>query len=81
MALYFRPLFAVSQYVSPRAGAGYPPLSWGLFADVLSSKTEHIIYLPASWSPPVSPPGKACADRPFPRDEIARSACHRTRPH
>jgi hypothetical protein len=48
MALYFRPLFAVSQYVSPRAGAGYPPLSWGLFADVLSSKREHIIYLPAS---------------------------------
>jgi hypothetical protein len=48
MGLYFRPLFAVSQYVSPRAGAGYPPLSWGLFADILSSKTEHIIYLPAS---------------------------------
>jgi hypothetical protein len=47
-ALYFRPLFAVSQNVSPRAGAGYPPLSWGLFADILSSKTEHIIYLPAS---------------------------------
>jgi hypothetical protein len=48
MGLYFRPLFAVSQYVSLRAGAGYPPLSWGLFADILSSKTEHIIYLPAS---------------------------------
>ena len=47
-ALYFRPLFAVSQYVAPRAGAGYPPLSWGLFADTLSSKTEHVIYLPAS---------------------------------
>jgi hypothetical protein len=48
MALSLRPLFAVSQNVSPRAGAGYPPLSWGLFADILSSKTEHIIYLPAS---------------------------------
>jgi hypothetical protein len=48
MALYFRPLFAVNQYVPPLPGAGYPPLSWGLFADLLSSKTEHIIYLPAS---------------------------------
>jgi hypothetical protein len=48
MALFFRPLFAVSQNVSPRAGAGTPPLSWSLFADILSSKTEHIIYLPAS---------------------------------
>jgi hypothetical protein len=48
IALFFRPLFAVSQNVSPRAGAGYPPLSWGLSADILSSKTEHIIYLPAS---------------------------------
>ena len=48
IALFFRPLFAVSQYVSPRVGAGTPPLSWNLFADVLSSKTEHIIYLPAS---------------------------------
>jgi hypothetical protein len=48
IALYFRPLFAVSQYVRPLAGAGYPPLSWGLSADILSSKTERIIYLPAS---------------------------------
>lgn len=48
MALFFRPLFAVNQNVPPRAGAGYPPLSWGLFADILSSKTEHVIYLPAS---------------------------------
>ena len=47
-ALYFRPLFAVSQNVSPRAGAGTPPLSWSLFADIISSKTEHIIYLPAN---------------------------------
>lgn len=47
-ALYFRPLFAVSQNVPPRAGAGTPPLSWSLFADILSSKTEHITYLPAS---------------------------------
>jgi len=47
-ALYFRPLFAVSQNVAPLPGAGYPPLSWGLFADVLSSKTEHVTYLPAS---------------------------------
>jgi hypothetical protein len=48
MALFFRPLFAVNQNVPPRAGAGYPLLSWGLFADRLSSKTEHVIYLPAS---------------------------------
>lgn len=48
MALFFRPLFAVNENVPPRAGAGYPPLSWGLFANLLSSKTEHVIYLPAS---------------------------------
>jgi hypothetical protein len=48
MALFFRPLFAVSQNVSPRPRGGAPPLSWSLFADILSSKTEHIIYLPAS---------------------------------
>jgi hypothetical protein len=48
IALFFRPLFAVSQDVSPRAGAGIPPLSWTLFADITSSKTDHIIYLPAS---------------------------------
>jgi hypothetical protein len=48
IALYFRPLFAVSQNIPPRAGAGTPPLSWSLFADILSSKTERIIYLPAS---------------------------------
>jgi hypothetical protein len=48
MALFFRPLFAISQNVAPLPGAGYPPLSWGLFADVLSSKTEHVTYLPAS---------------------------------
>jgi len=48
MALFFRPLLAVSQNISPRARGGAPPLSWSLFADILSSKTEHIIYLPAS---------------------------------
>jgi hypothetical protein len=47
-ALYFRPLFAVSQYVTPRSNGGAPPLSWSLFEDILSSKTEHMIYLPAS---------------------------------
>lgn len=47
-ALYFRPLFAVTQNVSPRAGAGTPPLSWGLFADILSPRAERITYLPAS---------------------------------
>jgi hypothetical protein len=48
VALFFRPLFAVSQNVAPLQGSGYPPLSWGLFADILSSRTEHVIYLPAS---------------------------------
>jgi hypothetical protein len=48
MALYFRPLFAVNQNIAPLPGAGYPPLSWGLFADLLSSKTEDITYLAAS---------------------------------
>jgi hypothetical protein len=47
-ALYFRPLFAVSQYVSPRANGGTPPLSWSLFEDMLAPNREHIIYLPAS---------------------------------
>ena len=47
-ALYFRPLFAVSQYVPPTPNGGTPPLSWSLFEDILSSKTEHMIYLPAS---------------------------------
>jgi hypothetical protein len=48
IALFFRPLFAVDQIVAPLPGGGYPPLSWGLFADILSSTTEHVIYLPAS---------------------------------
>jgi ABC-type transport system involved in multi-copper enzyme maturation permease subunit len=47
-ALYFRPLFAVSKYVSPNARGGTPPLSWSLFEDILGPKREHIIYLPAS---------------------------------
>ncbi len=47
-ALYFRPLFAVSQYVSPRAHGGTPPLSWSVFEDILGPNREHIIYLPAS---------------------------------
>jgi hypothetical protein len=48
IALFFRPLFAINQYVRPLAGAGYPPLSWGLFADLLDNSTEHVIYLPAN---------------------------------
>jgi hypothetical protein len=48
MALFFRPLFAVNQYVPPLPNGGYPPLSWGLFADIVSSNSEHVIYLPAS---------------------------------
>jgi hypothetical protein len=47
-ALYFRPLFAVSKYVPPRANGGTPPLSWSLFEDILGPNREHIIYLPAS---------------------------------
>jgi hypothetical protein len=47
-ALYFRPLFAVSQYVSPRGRGGTPPLSWSLFEDIIGPNREHIIYLPAS---------------------------------
>ena len=47
-ALYFRPLFAVSQYVSPRANGGTQPLSWSLLEDILAPNREHIIYLPAS---------------------------------
>lgn len=47
-ALYFRPLFAVSEYVSPRAHGSTPPLSWSLFQDILAPNREHIIYLPAS---------------------------------
>jgi ABC-type transport system involved in multi-copper enzyme maturation permease subunit len=47
-ALYFRPLFAVSQYVSPRAHGDTPPLSWSLFEDLLGPHREHIIYVPAS---------------------------------
>jgi ABC-type transport system involved in multi-copper enzyme maturation permease subunit len=47
-ALYFRPLFAVSKYVSPGARGGTPPLSWSLFEDIVSPSREHIIYLPAS---------------------------------
>lgn len=54
-ALYFRPLFAVTKNVPALAGSGYPPLSWGLFADICPSSAcpphrfyEHIIYLPAS---------------------------------
>jgi hypothetical protein len=48
IALFFRPLFAADQIIAPLPGGGYPPLSWGLFADILSSNTEHVIYLPAS---------------------------------
>lgn len=48
IALFFRPLFAMDQVIAPLPGGGYPPLSWGLFADILSSKAEHVIYLPAS---------------------------------
>ena len=48
MALFFRPLFAVSQYVSPGPHGATPPLSWSLFEDILAPGREHIIYLPAS---------------------------------
>ena len=47
-ALYFRPLFAVSKYVSPSPRGATPPLSWSLFEDILAPNREHIIYLPAS---------------------------------
>lgn len=48
-ALYFRPLFAVSKYVSPGAhGNTTPPLSWSLFENILGPHREHIIYLPAN---------------------------------
>jgi hypothetical protein len=49
-ALYFRPLFAVSQNVSPRSvpKSGIPPLSWGLFSNIYAPNRAHIIYLPAS---------------------------------
>ncbi|HEX3961703.1 MAG TPA: hypothetical protein VHZ03_34595 [Trebonia sp.] len=49
-ALYFRPLFAVSQYVSPRSipRSGTPPLAWGLFSNIFAPNRAHIIYLPAS---------------------------------
>lgn len=52
-ALYFRPLFAVSKNVAPHSGSGYPPLSWGLSADILGPHREHVSYLPASHFWPV----------------------------